>query len=97
MKVKIQGKNKFSHVIEVDIDPSSIFCKRLSFTNQENERKREHWQCVQEGSAIKINENNVESSSVNEELTKLVKNRYSFEMKKICHKIIDSKRKNEYS
>lgn len=97
VKVKIQGKNKFSHVIEVDIDPSSIFCKRLSFTNQENKRKREHWQCVQEGSAIKINENNVESSSVNEELTKLVKNRYSFEMKKICHKIIDSKRKSENS
>lgn len=43
----------------------------------------------------KKNENYVESSSINEELTKLVKNRYSFEMKKIRHKIIDSKRKSE--
>lgn len=95
VKVKIPGKNNFSHVIEVDIDPSSIFCKRLSFTNQENERKRKQWQFVQEGSAIKKNENNVESSSINVEFTKLVKNRYSFELKEICHKIIDSKRKSE--
>lgn len=95
VKVKIPGKNSFSHVIKVDIDPLSIFCKSLSFTNQENKRKRKQWQFVQEGSAIKKNENYVESSSINEELTKLVKNRYSFEMKKIRHKIIDSKRKSE--
>lgn len=44
---------------------------------------------------LKKNENYVESSSINEEFAKLVKNRYSFELKKIRHKIVDSKRKSK--
>lgn len=87
VKVKIPGKNKFCYVLEVDIDPSFIFCKRLSFEIDQDitmkQKKKKHQRFVHEGLSIKNIENESRSQFITEELLNLVEKRYCFEIKGI--------------
>lgn len=106
VKVKIPGENKFCYVIEVDVEPSFIFCKGLYFKidsdifmKQKNKsnRKKKYQLFVHEGFSIKNIENDSTSQFIKEELPNLVENRYCFEIKGIGRILTEKKLKSKDS